>query len=113
ADHQALAAALGDEVREQVGQFADPVVAAVGVGPGRRDRDHRPRGGGPVRIEARRAQLHPRALPEDAAVLCHVRSPASMSRLTTTAALAMRMASSPRSAGISSPPETAFTVTLP
>src|SRR5690606_13881682 len=114
ADDEALAAALLHERGEQVGQLADAIVAAVRIGPGGGDGDHRPRGGGAVRVEAGGAQLDPRALPEDAAVLRHDRSPASStSRLTTTAALAIRMASSPRSPGTSRPPAVALTVTLP
>src|SRR5690606_23054592 len=97
ADHQALASPLVHQGGEQVGELAYPVVAAMGVGPGGGDRDHCAHIAGAVWVEAGGAQLDPRALPEDAAVLRHGRFPESSSRLTTTETFAFRMASSPRS----------------
>ena len=71
ADDQALPAAFGQEFDQQVADAAHPIVATMGVGPGAGDGDHGIGFRGAVRLEPGGPKLHPRLLPEGAAVLCH------------------------------------------
>ena len=71
ADDEALPAALGQDFDQEIGDGADAVVAAVGIGPGAGDRHHRAGRSRFVRIEPGGAQFNPRSLPIGAAVFCH------------------------------------------
>ncbi len=71
ANDQALPAAFGKDFDQQIADAAYPIVATMRVGPGAGDGDHGIGLRGAVRLEPGCAKLHPRFLPEGAAVLCH------------------------------------------
>jgi hypothetical protein len=73
ADNQALPAALGNDFNEQIADGAHAIVAAMRVGPGRRDRDHGAGLRSTVRFEAGGPEFDPGLLPVEAAVLRHDR----------------------------------------